>query len=314
MGRRHAALPRARPGALRRRRARADGHVVGFEEKPAKPEERPDPDRRVLPAARRVRGHRPPRAVRPRRVRDHRRPQPLHPGRRAVHPDLRRPLDRRRHGAVAAPGGGARRATTTRPAGSSRRSSARSGDGARRSDGRPPPRHRRRRLHRHEFVRQVLAARRDRDHRPRQADLRRQPGEPRPGRGRSRAQRAGCRFVEGDIADPDARRPAGRERRRRRELRRRVARRPHHPRPRGVPADRGDRRPRAARGGPPGREAGRPVRFLQVSTDEVYGSLEHGRSHGERRRSPRAARTPRRRRPASCSSGRTTSRTDWTRS
>ena len=56
-----------------------DGNVVGFEEKPAQPEERPDPDRRVLPSPRRVRGHRAPRAVGPRRVRDHRRAQPLHP-------------------------------------------------------------------------------------------------------------------------------------------------------------------------------------------------------------------------------------------
>ena len=74
----------------------ADGRVVGFEEKPAQPEERPDPDRRLLPAAGRVRRHRPPRAVGPRRVRDHRRPQPLHPRRPPLQPGLRGPLDGRR--------------------------------------------------------------------------------------------------------------------------------------------------------------------------------------------------------------------------
>ena len=53
VGRRHAAVSRAGPGAVRRRRARRRrASVVGFEEKPAQPEERPDPDRRVLPAAR----------------------------------------------------------------------------------------------------------------------------------------------------------------------------------------------------------------------------------------------------------------------
>jgi glucose-1-phosphate thymidylyltransferase len=57
--RRHAALPRARSAALRRRRARRAAVSSGFEEKPEQPEERPHPDRRVLPAAGRVRRHRP---------------------------------------------------------------------------------------------------------------------------------------------------------------------------------------------------------------------------------------------------------------
>ena len=49
-------------------------------------EERPDPDRRVLPAARRVLRHRHPGPVGARRVRDHRRPEPLHPRRPPVQP------------------------------------------------------------------------------------------------------------------------------------------------------------------------------------------------------------------------------------
>ena len=63
----------------------AQGQVVGFEEKPAQPKSEPDPDRRLLPAAGRVRRDRGPGAVGSRRVRDHRRAQPLHPRRRAVH-------------------------------------------------------------------------------------------------------------------------------------------------------------------------------------------------------------------------------------
>ena len=45
-------------------------------------------------------------------------------------------------------------------------------------------------------------------------------------------------------------------------------------------------------------------RFLQVSTDEVYGSVETG-PRERTIRSPRARRTPRPRRPASCSSAAT---------
>ena len=57
----------------------ADGRVDRLRGEAGQPQERPHPDRRVLPPAGRLRGHRPPRAVRPRRARDHRRPQPLHP-------------------------------------------------------------------------------------------------------------------------------------------------------------------------------------------------------------------------------------------
>jgi dTDP-glucose 4,6-dehydratase len=61
------------------------------------PEERPHPDRRLLPAAGCVRRHRPPRSVGPRRVRDHRRPQPLHPDGWPVHARVRGPVDGRGH-------------------------------------------------------------------------------------------------------------------------------------------------------------------------------------------------------------------------
>ena len=65
------------------------------------PEEQPDPDRRLLPAPRRLRRDRRPRAVRPWRARDHRRPQPLRPRRRPLRAALRGALDRRRHRVVA---------------------------------------------------------------------------------------------------------------------------------------------------------------------------------------------------------------------
>ena len=118
-------------------------------------------------------------------------------------------------------------------------------------------------------------ARRDADHGPRQADLRRQPGEPRAGRGRPGAGRPPP-VRPGRHRRLRSRRAARRRGRRGRQLRGRVARRPLDPRPRGVPADRRHRRPRPARGraAPP---PGRP-RFLQVSTDEVYGSVEEGHS------------------------------------
>ncbi len=110
--RRHAALPGPRPGAVRRRRVRRGRAGRRLRGEAGRAQERPHPDRRLLPAPGRLRRHRAPGPVRPRRVRDHRRPQPLHPGRRPVHPRLRRPLDRRRHGAVAPAGrraGGRRR-------------------------------------------------------------------------------------------------------------------------------------------------------------------------------------------------------------
>ena len=82
----------------------AAGRVVGFEEKPEAPEERPHPDRRLLPAPGRLRRHRHPGAVRPRRVRDHRRPQPLHPPGRPLRAALRGALGRRGDGPLPAPG------------------------------------------------------------------------------------------------------------------------------------------------------------------------------------------------------------------
>ena len=88
------------------RRGRPGGRLRGEADHP---EERPHPDRGLLPATRRLRGHRSAGPVRPGRVRDHRRPQPLHPGRRALQPGLRGPLDRCRHGPFAAAGGRARR-------------------------------------------------------------------------------------------------------------------------------------------------------------------------------------------------------------
>ena len=120
---------------------------------------------------------------------------------------------------------------------------------------RAPARDRRRRLHRI-----VLRARRPRprrrhpDHRPRQADLRRQPRptsqpvEADPEQARPVPLRARRHRRSG------GRRAARRRGRRGRQLRRRVARRPLDPRPRGVPADRRHRRPRPARG-VPGRAA-----------------------------------------------------------
>ena len=62
-----------------------------------------------------------------------------------------------------------------------------------------------------------------------------------------------------------------------------------------------------------GRRPGRP-RFLQVSTDEVYGSCRRGPRAPRTRRSLRARRTRRPRRPASCSSAATSSPTASMRS
>ena len=183
------------------------GSVVGFEEKPAAAEERPDPDRGLLPPPGRVRRHRPPRAVRPRRVRDHRRAQPLHPRAAACSAAV---YDGHWTDAgtvaVAAPGRRARPRRRRRPAASRRRSSGRSGERPvteRATSGRPP-RHRRRRLHRLVLrPRRPRPARRDPDHGPRQADLRRQPRPTSPPVEADPEQAARLRFVQGDIADPD---------------------------------------------------------------------------------------------------------------
>ena len=64
MRRRHAALPGPRPGALRRRRARRGRPRRRLRGEAGRAEERPHPDRRLLPPAGRVRRHRPPRCRR----------------------------------------------------------------------------------------------------------------------------------------------------------------------------------------------------------------------------------------------------------
>ena len=183
----------------------ADGRVVGFEEKPVGAQERPHPDRRLLPPPRRVRRHRAARAVRPRRVRDHRRAQPLHPEPAPLHPGLRRATGPTPGTvAVAAAGGraGSRR-RRGRPA-RRRRSSGRSPDGPWATT-RPF----RRLLVTGGagfigscYVRDVLA-RRDgtRDHGARQADLRGQRGQPGRRSATTRSRPPGCAFVRGDIAD-----------------------------------------------------------------------------------------------------------------
>ena len=182
---------------------------------------------------------------------------------------------------------------------------ARPGDAAmtrRGSDpaGRAPARHRRRRVHR-------LGARAPA---PRPATTGRgspsSTSSPTPATARTSRrsrrtpeQAARFAFVQGDIADPDVVGAARRRGRRGRQRRRRDPRRPLDPRPGGVPADRRHRRPRAARGGPARDGAGAAgerrsaPRFLQVSTDEVYGDIAEGRSRRDRR--PRPAQPVRRR-------------------
>ena len=114
-GRRHAALPGPGPGAVRRRGAGRGGPRGRVRGEAGGAQERPDPDRRLLPAPGRVRRHRGPGPVGPRRVRDHRRPQPLHPGRRPVRAGVRGPVGRRRHRAQPPARRRAGRAPTTRP-------------------------------------------------------------------------------------------------------------------------------------------------------------------------------------------------------
>ena len=80
----------------------AQGRLVGFQEKPQATQERPHPDRRLLPAAGRVRRHRPALAFRPRRVRDHRRAEPLRPWATPVLARVRRRMVGRRYDRVAA--------------------------------------------------------------------------------------------------------------------------------------------------------------------------------------------------------------------
>ena len=196
---------------------------------------------------------------------------------------------------VAAAGRGAGRATTTRPGGSPPPSSGRSDDGRRvradrdasaASSSRAAPGSSARC-----YVRDVLG-RRDGTritvldkltYAGNRANLAPVEADP--------EQAARLRVRPGRHRRPGDRRAARRRRRRGRQLRRRVARRPEHPRSGGVPADRRHRRPRPARGRPRGvrRPASARSRYLQVSTDEVYGSVAEGRSRrGRDRLAPRS--------------------------
>ena len=147
-------------------------------------------------------------------------------------------------------------------------------------------RHRRRRVHRL-ALRQAAGRGRRRRRRPRQADVRGNPAN---------LEGTGAELVVGDIADPRSRRPARGGLRGGRQLRRGDARRPLDPRPAGVRPHGRARHDDAARVG-----ARNDARFVQVSTDEVYGDLEAGRWRARRRiRCARRAPTARRRPAATC--------------
>ena len=162
-------------------------------------------------------------------------------------------------------------------------------------------RHRRRRLHRLELTCACArATHATRSSGARQAHLRRPAREPRRTAGRP------LRVRRGAIEDRDVVARGDRGLRRGRQLRRRVARRPLDRRPgrlRPAPTSIGTVRP--ARGRPRARRR----RYLQVSTDEVYGSIESGSVHRGARRStpPRPTRRPRR--AATCSSAPTSTPT-----
>ena len=97
------------------------------------------------------------------------------------------------------------------------------------------------------------------------------------------------RLRAGGHRGPGGRRRAGRAGRCRGQRRGRDPRRPLDPRPGGVPAHGRDRRPRAARGGDTrGAQDGATIRFLQVSTDEVYGDIPEGRSRETDALAPRS--------------------------
>ena len=176
----------------------------------------------------------------------------------------------------------------------------------------PAPRHGRRRVHRQRVRPPGPGAwRRHHDHRPRQADLRGQPGEP-PAAGRPPRPADRLLFVEGDIADPTVAEPLVGEA----DAVVNFAAESH--------VDRSILDPEAflrtgvigvhvlleaVRRASAGRDT--PLRFLQVSTDEVYGTLGADDPHWTedspiQPRSP----TPPRRPPASCSSGATSSPTE----
>ncbi len=280
----------------------AEGKVVGFEEKPKQPKSdlipigvyflRPDAFDVIEGLAPSGRGE-----FEITDVLNH-----YIPGGGLFAPGVRGPLGRRRHRAQPPARRRARRGRTTTPAASRRRSSARGTphDGPP-PDRAPPPGHRRRRVHR-------LGAgpldprppRRHPDHGPRQADLRRQPREPRGGREDDGAGRPRFAFVQGDIADPALVGDAGRAA----DAVVNVAAETH--------VDRSILDPEAfLRTGvigvhvlleavtrrPDGAGA---TRFLQVSTDEVYGDIPEGRSRETdvlAPRSPYAAAEGRRRAP-----------------
>ena len=154
-----------------------------------------------------------------------------------------------------------------------------------------------------ELVRRLLARRRrDAGHRPRQAHLRRQPRQPRRGRGRSGAGRP-VRLRPGDIADPEVVAPPRRRGRRRRQRRRRDARRSLASSTRrrsSGPASSAStccsRRSGARRRGGRRRARANPLPPGQ----HRRGLRRHPRGPSRRRpiRSPRAARTPPRRPPS----------------
>ena len=162
------------------------------------------------------------------------------------------------------------------------------------------------------YVRDVLGrARRDADHGPRQADLRRQRGEPRAGRATTRSRPRGCASSAGDIADPDGRRAARRRGRRGRQLRRRVARRPLDPRAARRSCATGvigvhvllEAVPRRARTGRascrsrPTRSTARSTRATPREDDPLAPALAVRRGQGGRRAArPELRRHPRRRR------------------
>ena len=285
MGRRHPPLPGPRPGAVRRRRARRRRHRVGFEEKPKVPKSdlipigvyflRPDAFdviEHLAPSGRGefeitdVLNHYIPERRLFTRVYEGTGPTPARSRRCSAPPSCGRGPTRPGRLARAGPAAGRRIVSSKRPApwtAPDARLLVTGGAGFVGSC----------------FVRDVLG-RRDGarivvldklTYAGNEANLRPVRADP--------EQAARLDLRPRRHRRPGRRRAARRGDRRGRQFRRRVACRPLDPRPRGLPADGRDRRPRAPRG-LPGREARRPAtsRFLQVSTDEVYGSVETGRS------------------------------------
>ena len=270
-------------------------------------QERPHPHRRLLPAPRCLRRHRAPRPFGPRRIRDHRRPQPLHPGWRPLLAHVRGPLVRCRHGRRRSSWPPTSRPRTRRPARSHRRRSVRDRRRAGPRPRRTPPGDRRRRLHRLVLRARCVGGRSDApDHRPRPAHVCRATGQPSRGAIAIRVVRHGCASSAATSPTLALVGESGAGSRRDRQLRGRVARRPEHRRRGRFPAHRRHRRPRPARGhvarvtASSERRAATAPRLLQVSTDEVYGSVETG-PRRRRDRSPRDRPTPQPRPPVSSS-------------